>query len=137
MASIYTEIEIEAPPEQGWAALRDVGAVHWRLMPGFVSDTQLDGHTRILSLPNGGMVREVIVALDDDHRRFAYAVVEGRMLLEHHHASFQVFADGEGGSRLVWITDALPDERAPDIRARVDRGAEVMKQTIEAAARRD
>ncbi len=135
MASIYKEIAIDAPPAQVWAAVRDVGAVHRQLLPGYVVDTQLDGDTRILTLPDGGMVRELIVAVDDDQRRLAYAVVETRMPLAHHHASFQVFADGEDRSRLVWITDALPHERAPDIRLRVERGAEVMKQTLEAATR--
>ncbi len=135
MASIYKEIAIYAPPAQVWAAVRDVGAVHRQLLPGYVVDTQLDGDTRILTLPDGGMVRELIIAVDDDQRRLAYTVVETRMPLAHHHASFQIFADGEDRSRLVWITDALPHERAPDIRLRVERGAEVMKQTLEAATR--
>ena len=133
MTSIYKEIVIEATAEQVWAAVRDVGAVHQRLMPGYVADTQIDGDTRILLLPDGGRVRELIVAVDDDRRRLAYAVVEGRMPLTHHHASFQIFADGEHRSRLVWITDALPHERAAEIHVRVERGAEVIKETLEAA----
>src|SRR3954447_22809358 len=135
MTSIYKEIVVEATAEQVWAAVRDVGAVHQRLMPGYVVDTQIDGDTRILTLPDGATVRELIVAVDDDRRRLAYAVVEGRMPLPHHHASFQIFADGQHHSRLVWITDALPHERAVEIRVRVERGAEVMKQTLEAAVR--
>ena len=79
-------------------------------------------------------MRELIVAIDDERRRLAYAVVAGRMPLAHHHASLQVFADGEHRSRLVWITDALPHERAAEIRVRVERGAEVMKETLEAAS---
>jgi len=38
MASIRKEILIDAPPEDVWAAVRDVGAVHRRLAPGFVVD---------------------------------------------------------------------------------------------------
>ena len=135
MASIHKEIVIEATPEQVRAAIRDVGTVHRRLLPGYVVDTQLDGDTRTLILPDGGVVRELIVAIDDERRRLAYAVVEARMPLAHHHASFQVFADGEHRSRLVWITDALPHGRAVEIRVRVERGATVMKETIEAAVR--
>ena len=73
---------------------------------------------------------------DDAARRLAYAVVEGRMPLVHHHASFQVFAEGEGRSRLVWITDVLPHALAAEIRLRVERGAVVMKQTLEEEAQR-
>ena len=39
MASIRKEILIDAPTEHVWAAIRDVGAVHERLAPGFVVDT--------------------------------------------------------------------------------------------------
>jgi carbon monoxide dehydrogenase subunit G len=136
MASIRQEILIEATPEQVWAAVRDVGAVHRRLVPGYIVDTRFDGDTRILTLPSGGVVRELIVDVDDEARRLPYAVVEGRMPIVHHHASFQVFAKGASHSRLVWITDVLPNELAAEIRMRVERGAVVMKQTLEEEARR-
>ena len=136
MASIRKETLIEARPEQVWAALRDVGAVHHRLLPGYVVDTLLDGDIRILTFPSGGVVRELIVAIDDDARRLAYAVIEGRMPLVHHHASFQVFVEGASRSRLVWITDVLPHALAAEIRLRVERGADIMKQTLEEEAAR-
>src|SRR5258708_16401138 len=107
-ASIRQEILIEATPEQVWAAVRDVGAVHLRLVPGQVVDTRLEGDSRTLTFANGAVVRELIVAVDDEARRLAYAVVEGRMPLVHHHASFQVFPDGAGRSPLVWITHLPP-----------------------------
>ena len=136
MASIRQEILIEATPEQVWAAVRDVGAVHLRLVPGQVVDTRLEGDSRILTFANGAVVRELIVAVDDEARRLAYAVVEGRMPLVHHHASLQVFADGAGRSRLVWITDVLPHTLAGEVRLRVERGAAIMKQALEAAVAR-
>jgi hypothetical protein len=135
MASIYKDIIIEVTPEKVWAAVRDVGAVHRRLVPGYAADTRLEGDFRILTMPNGDVVRELIVDIDDERRRLAYAVIETRMPLVHHHATFQVFAEGEQRSRLVWITDALPNSLAAEIRARVERGAIVMKQTLEEAAR--
>jgi Polyketide cyclase / dehydrase and lipid transport len=134
-STIRQEIVIEAAPEHVWAAVRDVGAVHRRLVPGHVVDTRLDGDTRILTFPSGGVGRELIVGVDDEARRLAYAVVEGRMPLVHHHASFQVFGEGASRRRLVWITDVLPHELAAEIRLRVERGAIVMKQTLEAEAR--
>jgi hypothetical protein len=51
MASIYKEIIIDAHPDDVWDALRDFGAVHTRLAPGFVLDTKLDGDARIVTLP--------------------------------------------------------------------------------------
>lgn len=131
MATIRQDIVIEATPEQVWEAVRDVGAVHRRLLPGYVVATSIEGDTRLLTFPGGGVVRELIVAVDDEAHRLAYAVVESRMSLMHHHASFQVFAEGASYSRLVWITDVLPHELAAAIRLRVERGAIVMKETIE------
>ncbi len=136
MASIHKDLLIQATPEQVWAAVRDVGAVHQRLVPGFVVDTRLDGDERRLTLVNGVVVRELLVAIDDQARRLAYAVVEGRLPITHHHASIQVIAAESGWSRLVWITDVLPYTLAAEIRARIERGASVMKQTLEEAAAR-
>ena len=47
-------------------------------------------------------------------RRLGWSVVGGR--LTHHNASLQVFADGEGRSRVVWIADLLPNDLAGDDR---------------------
>lgn len=53
------------------------------------------------------------------------------MRITHHHASFQVFAESATTSRVVWITDVLPDALCPEVRARVEVGAEEMKRTLE------
>jgi uncharacterized protein YndB with AHSA1/START domain len=82
MASIRKERSIDAPPEDVWDALRDWGAVHRRLVPGFVVDARLDGEDRIVTFFNGAEAREVLIDLDD----------------------------GEGGSRFVWVADLLPNE---------------------------
>ncbi|QBD83597.1 SRPBCC family protein [Ktedonosporobacter rubrisoli] len=131
MASIRKEILIQADPEDVWAAIRDVGAVHQRLAPGFVIDAHLDGDARIVTFANGATVRELLVDIDDQARRLAYAAVGGRT--SHHNASMQVIALGENQSRLVWITDLLPNEVAPVISELVERGAATMKQTLEAS----
>lgn len=135
MPTIRKEILIDASPEQVWDAVSDVGAVHYRLVPGYTESTLMNGHERTLILPNGGMVRELIVSIDEKERRMAYAVKEGRMPLLHHHASFQVLPHGDNGAKLVWITDFLPEHLGTEIQARVNRGAEVMKETIEAEAK--
>ncbi|MFB9328897.1 SRPBCC family protein [Paenibacillus aurantiacus] len=136
MPTIRKEILIDASPEQVWDAVSDVGAVHHRLVPVYTLDTRMDGHERTLIFPQGGKAREYIVSIDDAERRMAYAVVEGSMPLLHHHASFQVFSNDQTSSKLVWITDFLPAELSAEIQARLDRGAQVMKATIEAEARR-
>ena len=133
MATIYREISIEADPDVVWAAVRDVDAVHQRLAPGLVTDTRLEDGVRVVTFANGFVVRERIVAVDDRTRRLAYAAVGGGAT--HHNASMQVFDDGRGASRLVWITDILPDEMAGPVGGIVEQAAPVIKETLEAAAR--
>ncbi len=129
MACIRKEILLDASAENVWAAVRDVGALHERLVPGFVVDTRLEGDARVVTFGNGMVVRELIVDLDDEARRLAWSARGGR--LTHHNASVQVFADGARRCRLVWIADLLPNELAGDIRAMIDQAAAVMKKTLD------
>ena len=50
MASIRRDIPIDNTPDEVRAAVRDVGAVHLRLAPGFVTATVLDGDVRLVTL---------------------------------------------------------------------------------------
>lgn len=131
MASIHREIRICVAPDQLWDAVRDIGAIHTRLAPGFVTDTRLEEGERVVSFADGMVARELIVDLDDKSRRLAWSVVGTRMT--HHNASLQVSAD-DGGCRAVWIADVLPHELAPMIAAMIERGLATMKRTLEATA---
>ena len=128
MASIRNEIPLDARAEDVWDAVRDLGALHTRLVPGFVVDTKLEPDARIVTFANGMVVRELIVDLDDKARRLVWSAVGGR--LRHHNASAQVFAEGDARSRLVWIADLLPDELASDIRGMIEQGALAMQKTF-------
>ena len=131
MASIRREMLVEAPAERVWAALRDVGALHRRLAPGFVTDVRLEEGARVVTFGNGMVARELIVDIDDQGRRLVWSVVGGPMT--HHNGSAQVFVEGDRRSRFVWIADLLPNEMAPAVAAMMDQGMEVMKRTLEAA----
>ncbi len=130
MASIRREITLDAPADTVWEAVRDVGAVHRRLAPGFVVDTRLEDGARVVTFGNGLVARELIVDLDDETRRLVWAVVGSRRLT-HHNASMQVFADEPMRSRVVWIADVLPHETAADIGALMAQGLAAMKRTLE------
>jgi hypothetical protein len=129
MASIRKEISIEACPDDVWAAVRDVGAIHLRLARGFVVDTRLEGDARIVTFANGLVARELIVDVDDKARRLVWAAVGGRA--SHYNASLQVFAEGEGASRAVWIADLLPHDLAGPIGAMIEEGCAAIKRTLE------
>jgi carbon monoxide dehydrogenase subunit G len=128
MASIQKDIIIDARPEDVWDALRDFGALHTRLVHGFVTDTKLDGDARIVTFANGTVAREVLVDSDDEKRRLVYAIKSDR--LTQHSASAQVFAEGDGRSRLVWIADVLPNEVAPYMDSQMNEGAAAMQKAF-------
>ena len=132
MASIRREAFIEARPETAWSALRDVGALHTRLVPGFVVDTRLEEGARVVTFGNGMVARELIVDVDDESRRVVWSVVGGRMT--HHNASAQVIPEG-AGCRFVWIADLLPHELAPLITTMIEQGMAVIKKTLEQTER--
>lgn len=128
MASIHREVLINAPPERVWDALRDVGALHTRLVPGFVVDTRLEEGARIVTFGNGMVVRELIIDVDNDACRIAWSVVG--TALTHHSASFQVFPQ-DGQTRGVWIADILPHELAPQVAGMIEQGLTAMKRAME------
>ena len=129
MASIRKEVFLRARPEDVWAAVRDVGAIHIRLVPGFVVNCRLDGDARIVTFANGVTARELIVDINEPDRRLVWAAVGGR--LTHHNASVQVFAEGVAASRLVWIADLLPNELAPSIEVMIEQGIGAMKKALD------
>jgi len=131
MATLTKEILIDAPADDVWDALRDFGALHEWLVPGFVVESRLEGNSRVITFFNGAVAREVLVGVDDDARRLAYSAVESPLGTTHHNASAQVFTDGADRCRFVWTTDVLPDEAGAPIDELMERGIGVIKHTME------
>ena len=128
MASIHKDIPLDAHPDDVWSAVRDFGALHTRLVPGFVTDTRLDGDARIVTFANGSVAREQLVDCDEARRRLVYAIANERM--SHYSASVQVLSDGDARSRLVWTVDLLPNEIAPYVDGQMDQAALAMRKTF-------
>ncbi|MBK1660689.1 SRPBCC family protein [Paracraurococcus ruber] len=130
MASIRRETLIAVPPEAAWDAIRDVGALHRRLVPGFVTETRLEPGARLVTFASGRVLREVIVACDDAARRLVWSVRDP--WFEHHNASL-VVEPAAGGARVTWTADLLPDREAALVAGLMEGGLAGMKATLEAA----
>ena len=129
MASITQEIITSLRPEAAWDAVRDVGALHTRLVVGFVLDTLLEPGARIVTFKNGMVVKEPLVAIDEQARRVVWSAVVPS--LAHYNASLQVFdLDGER-SRVVWMADFLPDDAQTWIAGMIGDGMAAMKATLD------
>ena len=132
MATVRKEIKIQRSKEFVWDAIRDVGAIHKRLVPGFVTDCTLEGDWRTVTFANGMVVRELIVSVDDNTYRHSWAAQSES--LSHYNASVQVFSDDDNNCRVVWIADLMPHEAAPAIGQMIEQGLRTMKQTLENAS---
>lgn len=128
MASIRKEFSVAAEMAGVWDAFRDVGNVHTRLAPGFVTDCRLEGEARVVAFANGFIARELIIDVDDGLRRLAYSARSER--LQHHSASFQLFDDGPARCTVVWIADVLPHAAAVTVEAMMDAGVAAMRKAL-------
>jgi carbon monoxide dehydrogenase subunit G len=131
MATVRKEITTNARPADVWAAIRDVGALHTRLVPGFVTATRLEVGARIVTFGNGMVVKEPIVTIDDTAMRLVWSAEGGRST--HYNASAQAIPERDG-TRVVWTADFLPDEISSQIDAAMSAGSAVMKRTLDKLA---
>jgi hypothetical protein len=129
MTSIYREIELEAEPAHAWAALRDSRRLA-DVFAGVLVEVTFDGDVRTVTFANGNVVRERIVAIDDDRMRIAYVAMGGHF--EHHHASMQIVPGGHSRCRFVWVSDFLPDTLHTAMEPLVDAGCAALKRNLEA-----
>jgi hypothetical protein len=129
MATIRKEITVKARVEQAWDVMRDIGALHTRLVPGFVVDTMVEPGARVVTFANGRVVRERIVTIDDDARRLVWSATGD--LLTHHNASAQILEEPDGRSRIIWLADLLPDSMSGAIDQMMDHGMTAMQTTLD------
>ncbi|HET9864757.1 MAG TPA: SRPBCC family protein [Steroidobacteraceae bacterium] len=131
MASLRKEIHIDAPLTLVWGALRDVDALHTKLVPGFVTDTRMDGRARIVTFGNGMVAREEIVSVDDQRHRVCWAILDAPF--QHYSAAAWVEPEGDG-ARFIWEVDLLPDELAGRVEGMMNAGIEVIRKTLESTS---
>lgn len=132
MASIHNHVPLPASADEVWDAVRDFGALHRRLVPGFVTACSRDGDVRVVTFVNGAIARELLVDCDAARRRLVYAIDSER--LQHYSASVQVIAETDASCRLVWIIDMLPNELAADVQAQTVDAVAAMHRAFPRAA---
>ena len=133
MATLRKQIDVAVSPAAAWGAVREFGALHTRLVPGFVKACVLEqeGAVRLVTFGNGLQVRERLVTRDDAGRRLVYTTEGGRAT--HYNAVVEVLEGTGGGSRLVWTVDLLPDALATAVDGMMDAGAKAMAAALRPA----
>ena len=132
MATIRSELKTRAPASDVWSAIRDIGALHTRLVPGFVTDTKLEPGARIVTFVNGTVLREPIVTLDDEARRLVWTHEGGRA--QHYNGALQVTELAGGLTSVVWTADFLPDDIGGAMSQAIEAGMAAMQRSLDALA---
>ena len=132
MATIRSELKTRAPADEVWSAVADIGALHTRLVPGFVVDARLEPGVRIVTFINGITLREPIVTLDDEARRLVWTAEGGRA--RHYNAALQVSDLPDGLTSVVWTADFLPDDLHSYFSRAIEAGMAAMQKTLDRLA---
>jgi hypothetical protein len=133
MATLTKELILPCSPARFWSAARDLGALHTRLVPGFVTQTELNdtASCRRVTFANGMVVNEEILSCDDQRRRLAWnAHLEGTT---HYNAVLEAFEHPDG-TRVVWTTDLLPNQMAQPISDVQEQALAAMKLAFPASS---
>jgi ligand-binding SRPBCC domain-containing protein len=105
MATMRETVHIDATPEKVWAGIREpLGLLDW--FDG-IDSGEMVGNARKLKMGDISVTEE-IVTVDDDLRRFQYALIEMPIPIEFHLATIDVLPDGDG-TLLIYGVDVRPD----------------------------
>ena len=126
MGTIRSELKTAAKASDVWSAIRDIGALHTRLVPGFVVDTKLEPGARVVTFVNGVTLREPIVSLDDEARRLVWTHEGGRA--RHYNGALEVSELPDGLTSVVWTADFLPDDIHGYFSQAIDAGMAAMQR---------
>ena len=132
MGTIRSELKTAAKASDVWSAIRDIGALHTRLVPGFVVDTKLELGARVVTFVNGVTLREPIVSLDDDARRLVWTHEGGRA--RHYNGALEVSELPDGLTSVVWTADFLPDDVHGYFSQAIDAGMAAMQRALDRLA---
>ena len=136
MASNRVHVDTRAGLASVWAVVRDIGALHTRLVPGFVVDTQVepDGAARLVRFAHGATLREPIISIDERLKRLVWSADSPNF--KHYNSAVDVIDIGGGVTRVVWTSDFLPDSLAPQLQAAMSAGAKAMRAALDRLAER-
>src|SRR5262250_1876589 len=100
-------VEIKAPPDKVWTTVKDFdGMTKWH--PGFTSDQLVSGGngkvgaTRKLTIKDGPVITERLLAYDEAKHSFRYAIIESPLPITDYVSSISVHAGNAGMTKVTW-----------------------------------
>ncbi len=128
MATLTREFTLDVPPDRVWSRISDVGKINELI--DFIGEVTVEGDHRSCSMGDQGVLDELIVSVDPDRRRLVYSIRQSPFEFEHHSASMQALADGDGKTRFLWTTDFKPEVVAPALEEAIDMAVDSIKRVL-------
>ena len=105
--SLTKQIEINAPASTVWAKVKDFNALNgWH--PAVAKDEILEGENnkvgavRLLTLGDGGTIKESLLAWDDAGMSMTYNILEGVLPVSNYESTIKVEAVSDTSSKVTW-----------------------------------
>jgi mxaD protein len=107
MLKVTKSITINASPDKVWAKAKDFGGLHtWH--PAIASTKIIEGTdnkpgaVRLLTLKDGGTIKEKLLSHNDLGHTFKYRILEGVLPVSNYTSTFTVAGEGKGKSKVTW-----------------------------------
>jgi mxaD protein len=104
---VHQSITINAPATTVWRAAKDFnGLSSWH--PAVAKDEIIEGDNntagavRLLTLKDGGTIKEKLLSFDDAGRTFKYTIVEGVLPVSDYTSTFTVASAGKNKALVTW-----------------------------------
>ena len=104
---VKKSITINAPAAAVWRAAKDFSGLNtWH--PAVAKDEIVEGENdtagavRLLTLKDGGTIKEKLLSFDDAGRTFKYSIVEGVLPVSDYTSTFAVTPAGKNKSLVTW-----------------------------------
>jgi uncharacterized protein YndB with AHSA1/START domain len=126
-------VDVGRPPDEVWKIVGNPADIGW--FPPVAAAEVREGH-RYLAFVDGRNLVERLIDRDDAGRSYSYSVIEGTATPLRSHLATLAVVEAPGGSRIVWRTEAEPEDPSVDLEARLGgvmlQGLEQLKLLLEA-----
>jgi mxaD protein len=104
---VEKRITINAPAAAVWRAAKDFNGLNtWH--PAVAKDEVVEGENntagavRLLTLKDGGTIKEKLLSFDDAGRTFKYSILEGVLPVSDYTSTFTVASAGKNKTLVTW-----------------------------------
>jgi mxaD protein len=100
-------VDVDASASKVWGVVKDFGGINnWH--PALAKTEIVEGSdnavgaVRLLTLKDGGTIKEKLLAYNAAGRSMKYEILEGALPVSHYSATISVKAAGKGKSTITW-----------------------------------